>query len=231
MKRISIFGLFLTLLLGLGFDASALKVTFEWDIPGSVKIQLGSSVGEFVELAPDQTSYVLETTGWCYIYGTDGYMVTGSKPLNDGTPLESGRNPNGIWVGAYCGSSRDGATYKIEVAKIERNDTFTVDVVNGVEYITAKFSSGYVLDLKEGNHPYNFNPEIDGKMTISLSEVASAYKVTLNGVEIKKNDFYPKYEDIDIQPNDKLFIQMFEGDSPEDYTFTIEYGENMEGCL
>lgn len=231
MKRISVFGLFLTLLLGLGFDASALRVTFEWDIPGSVKIQLGSSVGEFVELAPDQTSYVLETTGWCYIYGTDGYMVTGGQSVNGSDSLDTGRNANGIWAGLYFGSSRDGQSYKISVEKIERNDSFNVDVVNGAEYINAKFSSGYVLDLTDGNHPYNFNPEIDGKMTITLSDVASAYKVTLNGVEITKNNFYPKYEDIDIQPNDNLLIQVFEDEEPADYTFTLEYGENMEGCL
>ncbi|MDE5807004.1 MAG: hypothetical protein K2H76_02730, partial [Muribaculaceae bacterium] len=158
MKRISVFGLFMTLLLGLGFQASALKVTFEWDIPGSVKIQLDSSVGPFVNLAPDQTSYTLETTGWCYIYGADGYIVTGAK-ASDGSTLTQVRNGNGICVGEYFGSSRDGQTYKVEVEKVVRNDSFTVNVVNGANYLTAKFSSGYILDLKDGIHTYKFNPD------------------------------------------------------------------------
>ncbi|MDE6409833.1 MAG: hypothetical protein K2K81_06280, partial [Muribaculaceae bacterium] len=209
----------------------ALEVTFEWDTPGSVRIQLESAYGPFVDLAPDQTSYVLTEAGSCYVYGADGYMVTGATPSDGSDPLKPIKTSFGICVGKFFGSSSDGLTYKVNVEKIERNDTFTADVVNGVEYVTAKFSSGYALDLQEGSHAYKFNPSIDGTMTISLSDVASAYKVTLNGTEIEKNFFYPRYEDINIKPGDLLFIQVFEGEEPDDVSFTIEYGEGMEGCL
>lgn len=231
MKRISSFVLFLTMLLGFGFNASALKVTFEWDTPGTVAIQLDSFVGEYVKLAPDQTSYVLETTGWCYIYGADGYVVTGAKATDGSDELSPVASTNGIFVGAYFGSSKDGLTYKVSVTKVERKDTFSINVVNGLDYLNAKFKSGYTLTLQEGNHTYNFNPEIDGTLTLSLTDIASAYKVTLNGVEVEKNYFYPKYEDIAIKANDQLYIQVFEAEEPEDYTLTFEYGANMEGCL
>lgn len=62
MKRLYSLGLLLIMLLTAGLSASALKVTFEWEVPGSVKIQTGGLSGPFVELAADQTSYVFETT-------------------------------------------------------------------------------------------------------------------------------------------------------------------------
>ncbi len=232
MRRFSLFGLFLTMLLGLGFNASALKVTFEWDIPGSVRIQLDSQAGPIVDLAPDQTSYTLETVGWCYVYGQDGYVVTGAVPSPSGDALKPYTTPNGICVGQFFGSASDGLTYKVSVKKIERNDTFTIDVVNGAEYLSAKFASNYTLDLQEGSHTYNFDPSIDGKMTLALKDgISEAYKVTLNGVALQRNYFRPQYEDINIQAGDVLFIQVFEDQEPEDYTLTFDYAEGMEGCL
>ena len=117
INRSKIFGLFLTMFLGMVFHASALKVTFEWDIPGSVKIQLESQVGPYVDLAPDQTSYVLETKGWCYLYGEDGYIITSAQTADGEKSLNIGRNNNGTYAGAYFADSYDGLTYKVKVAK------------------------------------------------------------------------------------------------------------------
>lgn len=230
-QRISAFCLFLMMLLSLGFRASAIEVKFEWDIPGSVAIQLESTAGEYVDLLPDQTSYTLESIGWCYIYGADGYIVTGAISTDGKYTLTPFTNNNGIVIGEFFGAARDGVTYKVSVEKVIRNDAFTVDVVNGLSYISARFSSGYELDLQEGSHTYTFNPDIDGKMTLSLSDIAEAYKVTLNGVEVQKNNFYPRYEGIEIKAGDDLLIHVFEGAEPEDCTFTIEYGDGMDGCL
>lgn len=228
-QRISMFCLLLSLLFG--FKASALNVTFEWDIPGSVAIQLGSTVGDYVNLSPDQTSFTLQSAGWCYIYGADGYVVTGAESTDAKYGMRPFTNANGIAIGEFFGESRDGVTYKVSVKKVERNDAFTVDVINGLDFINAKFTSGYTLDLQAGSHTYTFNPDIDGNMTISLSDVSGAYKVTLNGEDVNKNNFYPKYEGIDIKAGDTLVIQVFEGAEPELYDFTLEYGEGMESSL
>ncbi len=230
-QRISKFGLFLALLFCFGLNAHALEVTFEWDVPGSVAIQLDSSSGRYVDLSPDQTSYTLQSAGWCYIYGADGYVVTGAESTDGKFVLKPFTNSNGIVIGEFFGGTREGITYKVSVEKVERNDAFTVDVVNGLSYINAKFTSGYVLDLQEGSHTYYFNPDIDGDLTLSLSDVSGAYMVTLNGEEVNKNNFYSKYEGIDIKAGDALVIKVFEGAEPETYSFTLEYGEGMEGSL
>lgn len=228
-KRISMFCLLLSLLFG--FKASALNVTFEWDVPGSVAIQLGSAVGEYVNLSPEQTSFTLETSGWCYIYGINGYIVTGAESIDAKYGMRPFTNANGIVIGEFFSESRDGVIYKVSVKKVERNDKFTVDLVNGLDYVTAKFTSGYTLDLRTGSNTYTFNPDIDGDLTLSLTDVASAYKVTLNGEDVQKNNFYPKYEGIALKDGDDLLIQVFEGAEPETYTLTLEYGKGMETSL
>ncbi|WP_189337052.1 hypothetical protein, partial [Actinoplanes ianthinogenes] len=86
MKKLYSLSLLLTMLLGLGFNASALSVTFEWETPGSVKIQTGGLSGPFADLTADQTSYTFETSqsfGSCYIYAAEGYIL-GDMVSTDG---------------------------------------------------------------------------------------------------------------------------------------------------
>ncbi|MDE6338352.1 MAG: hypothetical protein K2K97_01015, partial [Muribaculaceae bacterium] len=230
MKRILFFGFLLTLLLGFSLDASALAVTFEWDTPGTIKIQRESQAGPWVDLSPDQTSYTATTTGWIYLYSTDGYRVTGAQSTT-GDNLVPRTSENGSYVGVYLGASMDGRVYKISLEKVERNESFTIDLVNGASYVTAKFNTGYTLNLQEGTHSYNFDPEFDKTLTLSLSDIPSAYQVKLNGTDIAKNHFYPKYESINIKPGDTLFIQVFEEAEPQDCTLTLQYGTGMDGCL
>lgn len=231
MKRIKAFGLFLMMLIGMAVNASAYTVTFEWDSPGSVRIQRESQAGPWVDLSPDQTSYTTEQGGWIYIYGADGWRVTGAQS-NKGETLSVGTyGNNGPYVGLYVGASKDGNVYKVDVEKVTRNDSFTIDIVNGAQYLNATFNTGYKLDLQDGSHSYKFNADFDTTLTLSLTDIASAYQVKLNGTDVQKNSFYPKYEDIAIRPGDTLFIQMFEEAEPMDCTLTFEYGEGMEGCL
>lgn len=230
MKRISAIGLFLISMLGFALNASALSVTFNWETPGTVKIQRESQVGPWVDLTATQTSYTVTTSGWIYLYGADGYRVTGAQST-DGETVKASMNNNGSYVGFYVGNSYDGKVYNLSVEKVERNDTFSIDVVNGAEFVTAKFNSGYILDLQNGTHTYNIDAGYDKVLTLTLKDIASAYMVKLNGTEIEKNRFYPRYEDINIAPGDELYIQVLEGAEPQDCTVTFEYGAEMEGCL
>lgn len=235
MKRLYSLGLLLIMLLTAGLSASALKVTFEWEIPGSVKIQTGSLSGPFVELAADQTSYVFETTstfGYCYVYGAEGYMVQtttstdGAKTFNPVLPY--GKTEK--YIGGNLNASCDGKTFKVNVVKLERNDSFTIDVENGLDALTATFASGYKLDLKSGSNTYAFNPAIDDPLSIAFNGVESLYKITLNGTDVQKHQYYKQYDNINVQPNDILAIRVYENE-PVDCSLTLKYGEGMEGCL
>ena len=145
MKKLYSLSLLLVMLLGLGFNASALSVTFEWETPGAVKIQTGSLTGPFVDLASDQTSYTFETTsayGYVYIYATEGYIL-GDMVSTDGAKTFKPVLPYGKtekYVGGSMNSSVDGKTFKVKSVKLERNDQFTVEVENGLDAIKAQFA-------------------------------------------------------------------------------------------
>ena len=235
MKRTYILGLFLMLLLGIGFNASALKVTLEWDTPGALKLQLGSLYGEFAELSEDQTSYTWETNssyGYVYVFAADNNRLIGAKTEDGSKTFSVGGTPPRITLNLT--SADDGKTVKIETAKLERNDTFSIDVVNGlVNILSAEFSSGYTLDLQKGQHTYNFNADYDDPLKISLTAIDAAYSITLNGEPIAKNQWYPRYENINVKSGDIIRIQVYENsaDEPGECKLTVEYGSGMEGCI
>ena len=235
MKRTYILGLFLMFLLGIGFNASALKVTLEWDTPGALKLQLGSLYGEFAELSEDQTSYTWETNssyGYVYVFAADNNRLIGAKTEDGSKTFSVGGTPPRITLNLT--SADDGKTVKIETAKLERNDTFSIDVVNGlVNILSAEFSSGYTLDLQKGQHTYNFNADYDDPLKISLTAIDAAYSITLNGEPIAKNQWYPRYENINVKSGDIIRIQVYENsaDEPGECKLTVEYGSGMEGCI
>lgn len=232
MKKIYSLGLFLMMLVLTSLTASAVTATFEWDVPGSVKIRVGSNTSDFIDLG-DQTSYTFETPnsyGNVYLYAADGYHIT-SVASTDGQKSFSYSS----WTQCYSctiNSSCSDKTYKVEVVKLERNDSFTIDIENGLEYLAAQFpTSGYQLDLKEGSNSYSFNPAIDGTLTVSVSSNnLNVYSITLNGEPVQKNAYQNYYQNIDIKNGDELKIRVFEND-PTFSTLSFEYGEGMEGCI
>lgn len=235
MKRIHTLVLLLAMGLAMGLDASALTVSFEWDIPGSVKIQTGGLSGPMVDLAPDQTSYTFATSesfGYCYIYATEGYMLVdaaatdGSKTFTPVLPYGKSEK----YVGGTMNSACDGKTFKVNCVKVERNDAFTINVVNGLDALTATFSSGYELSLRQGENQYAFNPALDGTLKVALTGATAAYSITLNGTDVARNAYYAYYDNIAIQPGDVLYIRVYETE-PKECRLTLQYGEGMEGCL
>ncbi|MDE6309795.1 MAG: hypothetical protein K2L81_06345, partial [Muribaculaceae bacterium] len=186
MKKLFALGLFLAVLLGFSLPASAMTVTVEWDIPGSVRIQTGGMSGPYVELSSTQTSYVYSTSSesaYVYIYANDGYSLVGAATTDGSRTFNPSVNymNNEKYVGGYLPWSLDGCTIKVECVKIERNDAFNINVENGLDYLSATFKSGYKLDLKEGLNSYSFSPSIDNPLTLTLTGVRAAYQVTVDG--------------------------------------------------
>ncbi len=235
MKKLYALCLLLTMMIVTGFKASALSVKIEWDTPGSVMLKLDGTSNPFVELGADQTSYeytTSDTYGYVYVYAADSYALIDGV-TSDGTkinPTAYGTPSINVYVSG--GNNMDGKTVKINCVKIERNDTFDIDIVNGLEYLSASFASKHELDLKAGNNSYSFNPQIDGRLTLSLVGIAKAYSVTLDGTPIDKYP-YGAYYYVDVTPGSKLEVRVFESeaDIPVPCDLMIKYGADMEGCL
>lgn len=237
MKKLFTFGLFLAVLLGISLPVSAMTVTVEWDIPGSVKIQTEGMSGPYVDLSSTQTSYVYTTSAdyaSVYVYANDGYSLVGAATTDGSrtfTPAVNYMNDE-KYVGGYLPWSLDGCTIKVECVKIERTDQFNINVENGLDYLSAEFKSGYKIDLKEGLNSYNFSPTIDNPLTLTLNGLSEAYSVTLDGTPVAKNNYYARYE-VNVTAGSTLDVRVFESeaDIPKDITLTIKYGPGMEGCL
>lgn len=237
MKKLNAIWLLLTVLFFASAPAAALTTTVEWDIPGSVMIKTDSNSGPFVDLTADQTSYVFTTDatyGYIYLYAAEGYTLIDAATTdgsNTYTP-NTWSTPPFISVYVGQGNGMNGKTVKVNCIKTERNDTFTVDIINGLDFLSATFASGYSLDLKQGINTYNFNPLIDGNLTIKLDGISSAYSVTLDGTPVEKSAYGANYT-VKINPQSQLSIRVFESeaDIPKDCKLTFEFGENMAGCI
>lgn len=237
MKKLNVIWLFLTILLFTSNQSAALTTTFEWDLPGSVMIKIENSSGSFLDLDADQTSFVYNTSatyGYIYIYAADGYTLINASTTdgsNTYTP-NSWSTPPFISVYVGEGNGMNGKTIKVNCIKTERNDSFTVDVINGLDFLSATFASGLNLDLMQGENTYYFNPSIDGDLSVKLDGVASAYLITLDEEPVAKSNYGANYT-VKIRPGCHLVIQVFESeaDIPKDCKLTFEYGENMDGCI
>lgn len=246
MKQIKLIGLLLSMLLGLGFRAeAALSVTVTWDTPGILDPQgeIGASNWEETNVSTTATSqtFTLDASwGYLRIWAGEDYYIKSATASGGATIQPSyGLKPisftqasprvNAVVINL---SEYNGQTIHLDVEKVVRNETFNIDVINGLDYVTAQFNSGYTLKLQEGEHSYAFNPQVDSKLTVTLTGgLKSAYKVTLNGEEQTVNFFRPQYADMEIKAGDNLVIQVYDQVEPQDCVFTIEYGEGMEGCI
>ena len=234
MKKIYAFCLLLTLLVFTGNRASAITTTYQWDIPGSVMIKSGSPSSEFLELGADQTTYVFNEgdPGYLYFYAADGYTLLGAASTDGEDTYSVATYFNPPCINIFNAAYLDGKTIKVNCIKTERNDTFTINVENGLDFISAKFESGYELDLKAGDNTYNYNPQLDGKLNLTLKDVSSAYSVTLNGEPVTKNSYRAEYP-INVTPGARIAIKVFESeaDIPVDCTLNLEYASGMEACI
>ncbi|MDE6408988.1 MAG: hypothetical protein K2K81_01915 [Muribaculaceae bacterium] len=248
MKRIYAFGLFLTLLLGLGFHAKAYTVTLEWEKPGSIKI--ASPWGKYMDIPAGATSMVIETeNNWdtIYILSQDGYLLNGATC--DGDPLTVKTLYQSECV--QLDKTFDGKTVVVQCSVPKRDDNVDIVVVNGANTITFTLFTGQTIPLQEGENTIPFNPETDNPVKLEIAGQVNAYSLKLNGqaytkVEgeegeeekwipeaIKKNSTMNADYLITLNADDELIIQPLAPGSQElkSCNLTIEYGKDMENCL
>ena len=97
MKKYLFSGVLFLMALLTALPASAFKVTFAWETPGSVKLRIGSMTADLVELAPDQTSFTYDSDNYTnvfsiYAFPAEGYIL---KPTvnHKGAALRPSSNP------------------------------------------------------------------------------------------------------------------------------------------
>lgn len=230
-----------------GLSASAYKLTYEWDEPGSVKIKTGGLTNDFVDIAPDATSWTLEAEGMSYVYvfANGDYFLT-SLTMPDGTVKTAQSNTTyGRYAGGFISSTNldvwDGKTVKVNLTKINRTSEFNFDVINGVDCFTATFSgSGYALDLKKGENKVMYDPSIDTNLQIAYVNGSIAgnpspaiYSVTYDGTAVEKAKYYERWDIAAVEPGKTVEVRVFEGEEPviTMCELTLEMPADIDGCV
>ncbi|MCM1067120.1 MAG: hypothetical protein NC418_06070 [Muribaculaceae bacterium] len=240
----------LLLALCTGLSASALKVSFAWDIPGSVIIKQGSSIttAVSVDIPADATSFTAETEGtttipYTYIFPAEGYVLTGVELPNGTKPAI---NFNESYGGQYWGRNYTSGfikdwgsdpVVKISCEKLVRNDSFTIEIENGAKCVSASLSGlGQKPTLSDGLNTIHFNPALESDLTLAwVNGATDFFSLTRGGeaVTTKKFTFSSNCTLSAIQPGEKIVIRVFENDeqAPADVTLTVDFAEGLEDCL
>lgn len=247
MKKINSFWIFLLTMLVTSFSASALKLTFQWDIPGSVIIRTGSISGDLVELEPGATSYTVTTEGntsipYIYFFPAEGYVLTTMELPNGQTASPSTNSTYGQFWGrnytsGFMSGWGDNPIVKVGCKVLERNDVLNINVENGANCIQAVFSGlNYEPELHDGMNTVHFDAEVEKSLTLSwINGATDFYSLTLNGTRITTKPYsWSSYCTLDNLCNgDNIVIRVFENDSdvPEDVTLNIILPEGLENCI
>ena len=247
MKKINSLGLVLLMLLCTGLSASALKVTFQWDIPGSVSIRSGSLSGDVVELEPGATSYTVVTEGttaipYTYFFPNEGYVLTtvelpNGQKQNPSSNVTYGQYWGRNFTSGYMSGWGEDPVVKVGCKKLERNDVVTIDIENGAKCVSAELGSlGYSPELHDGVNTVKFDASVENSMTFYWVNGASDfYSMTLNGnkVTTKPNQFSSYVTLNNIKNGDKIVIKVFDNpdDVPEDVVLTVELSEALKDCI
>ncbi len=239
MKKYLFSGVLFLLTMFAALPASAYKVTFAWDTPGSVKLRIGSMTADFVELTPDQTSYTFDSADiessytYVYIFPADGYIL---KPTvkHDGSALRPSSNPtHGQYYSMYMTENAfqgyDNPTIKLISEKLERKASLKVNITGHPEYFTGAFSDlNYQVNLGAGANTVMFDPTVDVNFLIKLDGPDKLESIKLNGTDVARNQYYAQYDLKDLKDGDVLDIVTGE---IKYATLTFDLSEGLEGCI
>lgn len=236
----------------LEFTVSAEKTTFKWETPGTVAIVTDQISNDPVVLAADQTEYVYEYSGSGYIwlYSVDGYAITKVIKEGDTKSLSSSKSQKagyGSQISPFIGSSFDGKTVTVSMEKVVNDDSFTVNVENGAQYIKTSLyatwkdnqnvSHGYTTSvaLQEGKNTVSFNSTYSNKFEFNLIKGGNAdkiYSAKFNGTEQNggMNYYFGPYSPVST---DVFDIRVFETQESEIKTCTLTFDipENLKDCI
>lgn len=246
-KYTAIYGAMLLIALFSAFPAAAWKVTYEWDIPGSVLIKLDTPSAQPLDIPADATSYdvVCDDALNVYVQPAAGYVLTGILEPTEGDPVERTPSNNSMygqfWSKFWSDSSAskvEGKAVKVGCEKVVRNDIFTLEVINGAKAISASFAElGYDLELTNGTNSVAFNPAYDKTLVLSAipgNGISALYYVAVNGEKKEIANVFSTYHQIDnVQPGDVVTVRAYENEEIEvpEVVLNVSLPAGMEDCI
>lgn len=184
MKKILQSLMTLVMLLGitqLGQAQTTYSVTVEWGIPGAVQLK---TAGKIIEGIPaDATSYTVTSTDqWFSVVILPNYGYEFVSWIDPTTQTEKkSTSISGIY-------KFSGETVKVNLNKVEFDQTFNLKVVNGADAITvAKFNetdANFLALLKEGDNTIPYASTKNKKVDLQTAYGTSIYSVTQNGTTL-----------------------------------------------
>lgn len=184
MKKILQSLMTLAMLLGIiqfGQAQTTYSVTVDWGIPGAVQLK---TAGKIIEGIPaDATSYTVTSTDqWFSVVVMPNYGYEFVSWIDPTTQTEK---KSASISGIYKFS---GETVKVNLNKVEFDQTFNLKVVNGADAITvAKFNetdANFLALLKEGDNTIQYASTKNKKVDLQTAYGTSIYSVTQNGTTL-----------------------------------------------
>lgn len=246
MKKFYFQLLLAILAVGFGFDASAASVTFEWTAPeaDAVTLKAGNLGAAPIELPAGATSYTFEQSGAfadAYILLKDGYYFKSITPAPSVISKQPYYNSTyGWYVGGRFNATQlaalNGGPVKFEIAKIERDEKLTINVINGSSDLSVKFTAQMPQEftVKNGVNTIDFLSAIDQTMQITTKSGLAKqpiYSITLNDKPIPVK--YNLYYEFTPKNGDKVEIRVYEGEEvvKKDVSLTFDFPEALKDCI
>lgn len=220
--------------------------TFKWNEPGSVKFYTSLAnklAGKTLDDNANATDYTFSGDE-VFVAPAEGYVITSMKATD-------GSNNVAMRTGSYqekygqvfniSWGSLEGKTYEIVTEKIERDGKININVVNGPEFVNAKFKEYWTpVALSKGNNEIAFSGKFEKTLVlqnVSGSSVKKFYEVKRNGNVVadgNQTPYYAYYELKNIAEGDNIEIRVFEeGKEPEieRCKITLQPVSGLEDCV
>ena len=230
MKKILQSLMTLVMLLGitqLGQAQTTYSVTVEWGIPGAVQLK---TAGKIIEGIPaDATSYTVTSTDqWFSVVILPNYGYEFVSWIDPTTQTEKkSTSISGIY-------KFSGETVKVNLNKVEFDQTFNLKVVNGADAITvAKFNetdANFLALLKEGDNTIPYASTKNKKVDLQTAYGTSIYSVTQNGATLAPRfATTPNSYQFEVAPGDNIEVTVFDPATlGSDVELTLDIPAGME---
>ena len=241
MKKIYCLFLQAILLTLCGFTAQAAdptpddKVTFTWDVPGSVQILTASGdLSTAVEIDPEATEVTLPIPSGKYYYvkAAAGYFLTNVvNTFNESVsrPTTYGAFPQ-CAISLYSQENTWNKTFKVNVEKLTIDGSFGLNIVNGADKITLKLNNtDNQIAYSETLTPALGETEVSlcnmaNQLVIGGNGVKTLYKVTKNGEAVESSSAYYINYAIPVANGDQVEITVYEpGNEPVPATLSVAF--------
>lgn len=203
------------------------SVTVDWGIPGAVQLK---TAGKIIEGIPaDATSYTVTSTDqWFSVVVMPNYGYEFVSWIDPTTQTEKkSTSISGIY-------KFSGETVKVNLNKVEFDQTFNLKVVNGADAITvAKFNetdANFLALLKEGDNTIPYASTKNKKVDLQTAYGTSIYSVTQNGTTLSPRfATTPNSYQFEVAPGDNIEVTVFDPATlGNDVELTLDIPVGME---